>query len=165
MTLNSGDADGISIQWYESNASDEALRWICDWISPHRVDSIRDEFMTLKELRRLLALEELARGQSTRSLEGLPGRVLDIEPFPGATSVRLAPGKDLLRKDYVTLSYTWGADHPAMLTKDRLEAWKHEIPPESLTKTFTDAIWVTRRLKVRYLWIDAFCIVQNDDRE
>jgi Heterokaryon incompatibility protein (HET) len=33
----------------------------------------------------------------------------------------------------------------------------------SLLQTFQDAIWVTRCLHVRYLWIDSLCIMQDKD--
>ncbi|EXJ65081.1 hypothetical protein A1O7_01421 [Cladophialophora yegresii CBS 114405] len=36
---------------------------------------------------------------------------------------------------------------------------------KSLTKNFQHAIRITRALKVRYLWIDSLCIVQDDDAE
>ncbi|KIM94483.1 hypothetical protein OIDMADRAFT_82724, partial [Oidiodendron maius Zn] len=36
---------------------------------------------------------------------------------------------------------------------------------KSLTKTFQHAVQITRALKVRYLWIDSLCIVQDDDGE
>lgn len=34
------------------------------------------------------------------------------------------------------------------------------IPEEKLTKTFQDAIYIARSLGLRYLWIDALCIIQ-----
>jgi hypothetical protein len=35
-----------------------------------------------------------------------------------------------------------------------------EIPEGKLTRTFRDAIHITRFLDLRYLWIDALCIIQ-----
>lgn len=40
---------------------------------------------------------------------------------------------------------------------------KHDIPLLSLPSTFRDAIEVTTRLLVDYLWIDSLCIVQKTD--
>ena len=34
-----------------------------------------------------------------------------------------------------------------------------------MTKTFEDAVLVARRLQVQYLWIDSFCIVQDDTED
>jgi hypothetical protein len=51
------------------------------------------------------------------------------------------------------------------LTRETSEGFMKGIDPESLPKTFQDAITITRRLRsifgVRYLWIDALCIFQN----
>jgi hypothetical protein len=39
------------------------------------------------------------------------------------------------------------------------------IPVSSLTKTFQDAIVITRRLGLQYLWIDSLCIFQGDEED
>ncbi|KAH7321963.1 heterokaryon incompatibility protein-domain-containing protein [Rhexocercosporidium sp. MPI-PUGE-AT-0058] len=50
-------------------------------------------------------------------------------------------------------------------TRSSLTAWTRGIPWQELPKTFQDAIIVTRELGVRYLWIDALCIVQDDTQD
>ena len=40
----------------------------------------------------------------------------------------------------------------------------NHIDPNTLSKTFRDAIKVTRHLGIRYIWIDSICIIQ-DSRE
>jgi hypothetical protein len=37
------------------------------------------------------------------------------------------------------------------------------IPIEQLSKTFQDAIAITRQLGIQYIWIDALCIIQDSD--
>ena len=37
-----------------------------------------------------------------------------------------------------------------------------DVEYERLPRLIQDAVTVTRRLDVKYLWIDAFCIVQGD---
>ena len=39
------------------------------------------------------------------------------------------------------------------------------IPEENITKTFQDAIYITRSLGLRYLWIDSLCIIQLSDMD
>src|SRR2546430_2701861 len=56
-----------------------------------------------------------------------------------------------------TLSYTWG-DGPRYKTTI---PEKHLIALEKLPLTFQEAIMVSHRLGVRYLWIDAICILQD----
>ncbi|KAK0707139.1 hypothetical protein B0T26DRAFT_655525 [Lasiosphaeria miniovina] len=60
----------------------------------------------------------------------------------------------------IALSHCWG--QCADMTKLGLEneaTWHHGIDLESLSLNFQDAITVTRRLGIRYLWIDALCIL------
>jgi hypothetical protein len=70
---------------------------------------------------------------------------------------------------YVTLSYTWGRnsslDQLPLLRKDTLEAFSRGISFSTLPRLFQDAVEAMRRLKYRYLWIDAFCIIQDDIRD
>jgi len=47
------------------------------------------------------------------------------------------------------------------LTKESLQEMKHSIPWTSLTKTFQDAIEITKTLRISYLWIDSLCIIQD----
>ncbi|KAK2616487.1 hypothetical protein QQS21_000529 [Conoideocrella luteorostrata] len=70
---------------------------------------------------------------------------------------------------YVCLSYVWGGVEQATLnykTKPILEK-KNGLRSNSikLSKTITDAIVATRKLKMRYLWIDALCIQQDDAQD
>ena len=43
-----------------------------------------------------------------------------------------------------------------------LKSRQISISSNEIPKTFQDAIKVTRWLGVKYLWIDSFCIVQDD---
>ncbi|KAK1071007.1 hypothetical protein LTR74_003656 [Friedmanniomyces endolithicus] len=67
---------------------------------------------------------------------------------------------------YVDLSHCWG--DPATVPKTMRETLlQHcmEIPDEVLSTTFRHAIQITRGLDIRYIWIDALCIVQNDPED
>jgi hypothetical protein len=46
--------------------------------------------------------------------------------------------------------------------RSNLEKFRVHIPLERLTKTFKDAIYITRFLGLHYLWIDSLCILQDD---
>jgi len=65
---------------------------------------------------------------------------------------------------YVALSHCWSASatNPYCTTKANLETNLDSIPLSQLSKTFLDAIRVTRALGLRFLWIDSLCIVQDD---
>ncbi|KAI1803539.1 HET-domain-containing protein [Daldinia bambusicola] len=53
---------------------------------------------------------------------------------------------------YVTLSYCWQSIHDL----------RQCIAASFLPKTFQDAIKITQRLGIKYLWIDRLCIIQDD---
>jgi len=60
---------------------------------------------------------------------------------------------------YLTLSHRWGSSKPVLTTTQNLEDFMRQVP--QLPRTFSDAILVTRRLGIRYLWIDSLCIIQD----
>ncbi|KAK0613672.1 heterokaryon incompatibility protein-domain-containing protein, partial [Immersiella caudata] len=72
------------------------------------------------------------------------------------------------KRAYAALSYCWG-DSEAMevskTTSKNLESRRLNFSINSLPQTLQDAILVARLLNVRYVWIDAICIVQDDAKE
>jgi hypothetical protein len=50
-------------------------------------------------------------------------------------------------------------------TKTTLPDHLQSIDPNQLSKTFRDAVQVTRRLGLQYLGIDSLCIVQDDEED
>ena len=66
---------------------------------------------------------------------------------------------------FVALSYCWGRDQPVKLTKGTAEALQKGFATNLLPKTLRDAVKYTSILGMRYLWIDALCISQDDDYE
>ena len=62
---------------------------------------------------------------------------------------------------YAALSYCWGGPQPVVLTQSSLESMRQEIPMSRLPETIQDAIISTRKLGLRYIWIDALCIIQD----
>lgn len=69
---------------------------------------------------------------------------------------------------YLALSYVWGGVPQAELIRLTLDKW-HE--PGSLTEEVTitqkvrDAMVITKQTGLRFLWVDALCIVQDDDSQ
>jgi hypothetical protein len=59
---------------------------------------------------------------------------------------------------YVCLSYVWGSNLPDQ--KAVGNALPHEMP-----STISDAMEVTLKLGLRYLWVDRYCINQDDEDE
>lgn len=95
-----------------------------------------------------------------------PTRLLDLFPVPANTpgcislveSIHIEKG---LR--YAALSYCWGNVKPAiMTTKANLDSHQQSIKFSALPQCLRDAVTVARSLEIRYLWIDALCIIQGD---
>lgn len=68
---------------------------------------------------------------------------------------------------YAALSYVWGdAGRNALnLWESRVAELSLGIEPSELAKTVADAIQVTRRLGLSYLWVDSLCIIQKDPQQ
>jgi hypothetical protein len=96
----------------------------------------------------------------------LPTRLIDIQ----TDTLRLVLSVDLEDPNncrYVALSHCWGDPRKTQVPKTfgaTLERHQKEGLTE-LTKTFEDAVKVTREIDVRYLWIDSLCIVQDEPED
>jgi hypothetical protein len=69
------------------------------------------------------------------------------------------------RGHYVALSYCWGHQQTFILKSFNFKSMVHSIPLENLPKTIRDAIYLTKALGFRYIWIDALCIIQDSDND
>jgi hypothetical protein len=66
--------------------------------------------------------------------------------------------------EYVALSYCWGNSQEKTKTvRENLGARLKKVDDSQLPQTIKDAVKVARSLKLGYLWVDALCIVQDDD--
>jgi Heterokaryon incompatibility protein (HET) len=72
-------------------------------------------------------------------------------------------------QEYAALSYVWGNSKKLLLRNDNLAQLSE---PGALAqdnghvpKTFRDALAVAAGLHIRYLWIDAICILQDDETQ
>jgi hypothetical protein len=96
-------------------------------------------------------------------LSFLPTRVIDVG-IDDADALKLHVSAEGEQAEYACLSYCWGGDQ-FKTTCANLESLTAEIPRDSLFQTVADAAEVTRRLGLRYLWVDALCIVQDSDED
>lgn len=61
----------------------------------------------------------------------------------------------------MALSYCWGTGQTLVTTLENSASHMIEIPFQRLPQTIQDAIKITRNLGIRYLWVDALCIIQD----
>lgn len=90
----------------------------------------------------------------------LPSRVIDVDVKGSGRRPFLKISKNEVAH-YVALSHTWSSSRSLRLTSRNLEDLQQSIPMEDLSQTFRDAIHITRKLDIQYLWIDSICIMQN----
>lgn len=71
---------------------------------------------------------------------------------------------------YIALSHSWGnlshqEQQRISTTRENLPDRREGFSIHDFPQTFRDAVRVTRGLGLRYLWIDAFCIIQEDNTD
>lgn len=100
--------------------------------------------------------------------EFLPTRLIDVGTSLSDVS-RLVLSSDVpfsAETKYAALSYCWGdrEDAEAQLKTETatLETRREGIPCEIMTPAIKDAVELTRAIGLRYIWIDALCIIQDD---
>lgn len=100
-------------------------------------------------------------GSSSGDVAFLPTRLIDVRD-PGRPFLKITSPS--LRVKYIALSYAWGEGKRVVSTIANFEAHQRCIPTETetLPNTFANAFHVTRQLGYRYIWVDAFCIKQDD---
>lgn len=97
----------------------------------------------------------------------LPTRLLEIQSSATptiklVTTSLLSPERK--NAHYLALSYCWGnpPNNPLRLTVSTSQSLHDGIPTLSLPQLFQDLISLAERLGVKFFWIDALCIQQDD---
>ncbi|KAE9365807.1 HET-domain-containing protein, partial [Stipitochalara longipes BDJ] len=88
----------------------------------------------------------------------LPTRIIDVsESRPRLVDGTTKGGR------YTALSHCWGQGHHPLshTTSLTMRDFCNGIDLTDLPATYRDAIEVTRRLKIQYIWIDSLCIIQD----
>lgn len=106
-----------------------------------------------------------------------PTRLLEIIPpsdiFDFRSPVRLVskdPSEQIENQPefegtYATLSHCWGGMAFCKLELGTLTRFQHAIPFDDLPLSFQHAVIFARRLKIRWIWIDALCIIQDSESD
>ncbi|KAK8212696.1 heterokaryon incompatibility protein-domain-containing protein [Phyllosticta capitalensis] len=104
----------------------------------------------------------------------IPTRLIDVDPDGKGLDIKEPNGLDVKLREsisispetspkYAALSYCWGSYRPDCITTSQtIMRNLGRILWDSLPQTFRDAVEFTRRLGLRYLWIDSICIIQGD---
>ncbi|CAI0644521.1 unnamed protein product [Colletotrichum noveboracense] len=97
----------------------------------------------------------------------LPTRLIDVTGVSdnGIDGVRLVNTRGQ-RGTYMCLSHCWGKTPIGSKTENAtLQERLNFIPWSLLPPSFQQAIDITRKLRVQYLWIDSLCIIQDSSED
>lgn len=94
----------------------------------------------------------------------MPTRIIDVGDTKNEpTFVRLVSTKGK-REKYIALSYCWGSDTAGILTlnPNTYTTITQGIKIFELAKTHREVVFLAHAIGIRYIWIDALCIIQGD---
>ncbi|KAJ5762977.1 heterokaryon incompatibility protein [Penicillium manginii] len=117
-------------------------------------------------------IKEIPDWSDAGSEKPLPTRVIDLGEGPWDTENRASMESDVRLIEttgqdgyYVALSYCCGGAVRFRTLRSNYRDRLQNIRFKDLPKAYADAIKVTRGLGIRYLWIDALCIIQEDTED
>ena len=131
----------------QNSGSDECLGKVREWLNACKNDHLP------------------CSRQSRHSKQGSEGNLLASRVIDLGTSEQITPTlistTALHISRWTTLSYCWGGKSSFVTTQANLEERQQLIPWPTIPVTFQDAMTLTHRLGIRYIWIDAVCIIQD----
>jgi hypothetical protein len=95
----------------------------------------------------------------------MPTKLLEILYVQGSRRLRLRYTKQGEKERYAALTYCWGLEQPFILTRRTTGQLLTRFNLQDLPPSLRDAVLVTEKLGLRFLWVDAICIVQDDEHE
>jgi hypothetical protein len=101
----------------------------------------------------------------THRTKYMPSKILEISHLDGQRTIKLRDCDRETPEDYAALSYCWGEKGSRQVfetTKATLKRHMTGIDLTDLPPSLRDAVQVTESLGLRFLWVDALCIVQDD---
>ncbi|KAH7174175.1 heterokaryon incompatibility protein-domain-containing protein [Fusarium flagelliforme] len=128
------------------------------------------EFLSGEYISKITA--RLERLENNRTSTFLPTRLIDLgchdksSTFVRLVTKEIAFNERYTSPMYVALSYPWGSPEQAArqskTTLDNIRDRMISIDLQTLSKVIQDAAIVCKLIGVRYLWVDALCIIQGD---
>jgi hypothetical protein len=95
----------------------------------------------------------------------MPTRLLKITRVDDEYLVNLQMNKGSQLEKYAALSYSWGGQQKFCLKTSNLKTFAKSINFKDLPATLQDAVVATQNFGIQLLWIDALCIIQDDEED
>ncbi|RSL69361.1 hypothetical protein CEP53_002240 [Fusarium sp. AF-6] len=154
-----GNEDPIQVLRFTIDSEDEQCK---RWLRVHPTPS--PDFLNQQTINEMMV--KLGQYPLPDS-DFFPTRVIDLGADPGGEELKLATKHKCLDQQYAALSYCWGTPEEAKMQfktlrcnlQDRHSGFKLS----EVSQVIRDAVAVCRAFDVRYLWVDAVCIIQDDN--
>lgn len=119
------------------------------------------QFLTIRKWLGYCETQHSCYATSNGQEAEMPTRVIDVGSPEHQERIHLFESKGT-RGRYIALSHRWGNTKPLTTTRENIGGFSNNIEFDILPRTFQDAVTVTRKLGIRFLWIDSLCIIQDD---
>ena len=108
---------------------------------------------------------ERCRGVREKLSQQCPARLIHVGKADDK-DIRVHSTEPNSRVQYAALSYCWGGNQEKSMTvRQNLDERHKGFPLAKLPQTIQDGIITTRKLGLDYLWVDAICIIQDDEAD
>lgn len=143
--------------------TDASFNMIRSWIQECNDKHVQPQPHT--EAPHAISQQSITHCSSSKSYN--PSRLLKVIMTDSGWKISLIDSKVSLYEfvHYLALSYCWGGDQLYKSTKESITKQQGLIEYQHLPATIQDACKVTSGLGYSYLWVDALCIVQDDEAE
>lgn len=139
-------------------------------IQEHASNAIRRDRVAQSLREWLIACESSHQHcQHANAANWRPSRLLYIQRLAGGdvkVTLQEAANEDYSPGvRYMTLSHRWFSNDDFKLDSSNLAQFRSNIPLTSAKLAIRDAVWLCAETKVKYLWVDSLCILQDDSVE
>jgi len=93
----------------------------------------------------------------------MPTRLVEMVSTQGERNLRLRETISGDKEPFAALSYCWGGEQLFKTTRHNLSQLIKGFSIQDLPPSLRDAVIATEKLGLHFIWVDALCIVQDDD--
>jgi hypothetical protein len=91
-----------------------------------------------------------------------PARVLSLKKRPDGSKKVFLKETGGVRGVFACLSHRWGGSEGCVTTRAKYADMLNDMAWDSIPRTFQDAIDFSLALGISYIWIDSYCVIQDD---
>lgn len=150
----------LTSQWVELIFAQENA----SFLSPHQLSQNTMSKESFEQISEWLqnCLESHSNCLKPETKKWLPKRLVFVGKPESGEDIRLCEHESIQEYNhYITLSHRWGQKPVFCLKLENIQDLRRKISIFKLPQNFQDAILITRKLGIKYIWIDSLCIIQD----